>query len=484
MQLFKSGKQIMQLACCIFFSSCYVYHMFDGNSKPVTFTADSSVFNNSERFGRAPSIGYIDLANLNGNALNSIELVKNGKAEAIIAKPTIFKGYGNFLVFPGEKLIVSQNTEGEFIFTKPGYARRNKELQLLNKFAEIEIPFFAAYSKDPSLDTMYLIENDIKATLGKKTTLATQLFDSLENRYNVSKKFRKETLGYARSHYSFLLFSLYNSYKDSLVTHGLFTEKCKELLPAFNRLSNELDVANNFAIVNDFANAILPNKIHLIKNMHEFESDFIAIEKYFTGVTKDYLLSQLIYSAYSNSVPVTKLYLEKYTLQSSIESYHQIINKIIAKKKFLENSIIKNGNTLVSIDLKKTVILEDLIRQNKGKVIVFDFMASWCAPCREDLPLLKELKLCYSQNEVVFLNISIDKQYQPWRKFIYGSNLEKGKSFVFEDFNKSPFIKQYNITKIPRYLVFDKKGNIVDQYAPRPTDVKLKKIIDSILVKP
>jgi thiol-disulfide isomerase/thioredoxin len=467
------------LFALIIFSSCHVYRMYDGASKAVQFTADTSVFREITYAGK-PVLSYLDLANLNGDFSSQVNLKRNEPAEAIISHATLFYAVGRFLVFPGEKITVSQRNNGDFIFSVPGNEQRSAELTLLNTFSDVDLPDFIIGSRGYSLDTMAVIEKEIKAGAENILIRVNKSFDSLLDATNASNRFRAATKYYAASRHTFPLFHLYYLYKDSLVSHGIFKQKNRELLPAFNQISNSVQLGYNISDVTDFSSIILPCPIYRVKDAEQFEADYMEIEKSFTGFMKDYFLSRLMYYASLNKVAIKPGYLDKYKSESGTSEYHKIVYAILADKKTNAEKNT-NGNYLLSLTGNKNTSLDELVNRHKGKVILLDFMASWCAPCREDMPALEKLRNAYSNKDVVFLNISIDKQIQSWRKFMYANSYEKENSFLLTDLENSPFAKEYKITTIPRYMVLDANGKVINSDAQRPVDKGLKALIDSFV---
>jgi thiol-disulfide isomerase/thioredoxin len=108
----------------------------------------------------------------------------------------------------------------------------------------------------------------------------------------------------------------------------------------------------------------------------------------------------------------------------------------------------------------------------RGKVVYVDFWASWCGPCRQQFPYSKSLheQLSEKQNkEVVFLYISIDNTEEIWKKALEELKLE-GVNAISPGGWTSFVAKYYQISSIPRYLLIDKKGNVVDPNAKRPSE--------------
>lgn len=127
----------------------------------------------------------------------------------------------------------------------------------------------------------------------------------------------------------------------------------------------------------------------------------------------------------------------------------------------------------------KMVSLSDF----KGKVVLVDVWATWCGPCRGEIPHLKKLEEEMHGKDVVFLSVSIDeaKDRQKWLDFIEKEGL-KGVQ-LFAGGRDSTITQAYQIEGIPRFMVFDRNGNIVSVRAPRPSSPELKQMLEAELAK-
>jgi thiol-disulfide isomerase/thioredoxin len=119
----------------------------------------------------------------------------------------------------------------------------------------------------------------------------------------------------------------------------------------------------------------------------------------------------------------------------------------------------------------------------KGKLVLVDLWATWCGPCRKEFPFLKELEKEFHDKDVVFVSISVDepKARQTWKGFVAYNKL--GGIQLFAGGWSSQLMNDYKITSIPRFMLFDKNGNIIDVDAPRPSDPKLKELLHQWLNK-
>ena len=114
--------------------------------------------------------------------------------------------------------------------------------------------------------------------------------------------------------------------------------------------------------------------------------------------------------------------------------------------------------------------LDDL----KGKYIYIDVWATWCAPCRKEIPFLKEVEKAYHGKNIEFVSLSIDKQadHDKWKKMIVDQALGGIQLLADKDW-KSQFVQDYLIQGIPHFILLDPNGNIVSPNAPRPSDKEL-----------
>jgi thiol-disulfide isomerase/thioredoxin len=118
----------------------------------------------------------------------------------------------------------------------------------------------------------------------------------------------------------------------------------------------------------------------------------------------------------------------------------------------------------------------------KGKYVYIDVWATWCGPCRQEIPFLQKIEEKYHGKNIEFVSISIDvaKDHEKWKKFVTDKNLGGTQLFADADW-KSAFTQAYGINSIPRFLLIDPQGNVVDADAKRPSDPALQAQLDGLL---
>jgi thiol-disulfide isomerase/thioredoxin len=109
-----------------------------------------------------------------------------------------------------------------------------------------------------------------------------------------------------------------------------------------------------------------------------------------------------------------------------------------------------------------TVQGQDLsLKQFAGKIVVLDFWATWCPPCRESVPELRELTSKYDPAKLVLISISADddNDAETWRQFIADNKMTWPQ---YRDSDKR-LINAFTVRAFPTYLVIDGDGVITNR---------------------
>lgn len=131
--------------------------------------------------------------------------------------------------------------------------------------------------------------------------------------------------------------------------------------------------------------------------------------------------------------------------------------------KYAEGTKIMSSNhKYMDID-GKMVALEDLV----GKYVYIDIWATWCGPCKAELPYLKELEKKFEGKNIHFVSISIDSSKAAWIKMVQEDQL--GGIQLFGG-NKAQIMNDYAIKAIPRFILLDKEGKVINKEMTRPSD--------------
>ncbi|MAO46890.1 MAG: hypothetical protein CL823_07040 [Crocinitomicaceae bacterium] len=116
-----------------------------------------------------------------------------------------------------------------------------------------------------------------------------------------------------------------------------------------------------------------------------------------------------------------------------------------------------------------------------GNVVYVDVWATWCGPCRIEIPHLVELENEYEEKDVTFIGVSLDvlEDKQTWLDMMEEKNMA-GQQLITGGWT-CQITNDYAITSIPRFMLFDKEGKVANLDAPRPSSDEIRPLLDGLL---
>ena len=156
------------------------------------------------------------------------------------------------------------------------------------------------------------------------------------------------------------------------------------------------------------------------------------------------------------------LMIAKFSESKMIEKIQEVYNdyKSIERGQQAPNFQLpdRNGN-IVSLE------------EFRGKIVYIDFWGTYCKPCFNLMPALNKLEEHFQGKDIVFVGIGMDKDDALWLKRI--EQFKMGGIQLRSESREHPFLQHFKVFGIPRFVLLDREGKIVDAYAKYPDDPEL-----------
>lgn len=258
-----------------------------------------------------------------------------------------------------------------------------------------------------------------------------------------------------------------NWIKKEMEYAQLYAQQNKKFFKGTRDISSHINIDENLNLskYRSFVYRIMANDL---KEDLTIPSILNSANTLFTGKTKDYVLYRfakeslsLMESAKANqSLKDLKGKFNDSTYYSLlVDRFEPTFKDASARENILIN---QKGDKFT---------LNDILAKHKGKKVYVDFWASWCAPCRAEMPSSKKLEKSFPN--VVFLYLSLDKVQKDWLEAMQFEGLKESNSFLFANIETDDFLIEHEVNMIPRYMIFDKNGALINKDAPRPSDEKI-----------
>jgi len=154
---------------------------------------------------------------------------------------------------------------------------------------------------------------------------------------------------------------------------------------------------------------------------------------------------------------------------------------VFAQTTVVENNYAEGTNMVNLNDAKYAgMSFENILDLYKGKVIYLDFWASWCRPCKGEMPHSLKMQKYFKGKDVVFIYMSSDRDAKAWENAVAGLKLT-GENYLVSGKVHNEYNQLFNVKYIPRYVLINKAGEVVNATAKRPSNPQSTKDIEALL---
>ncbi|MFM9908543.1 MAG: TlpA family protein disulfide reductase [Chitinophagaceae bacterium] len=338
------------------------------------------------------------------------------------------------------------------------------------------------YLRDQAIETIYAKQMHFLKQYVEKNKLSNSFFNYCEHILNISRIARKAQVFEKAKNLNELKESInlwrketYDFYKDSLRNFIDLIGREDSYLNVFER-----DLLDNISILiqhNQFNGKYNDTHVDFFIKRHTLFKD------YFEGFIRDYMVTGNLINCINAGFEIPKDLKTNYTILIGTNGYREDLDELIAKRS-IHKGFEKDPGVLLLTNTGTKMQWEDILNRYKGKYLYVDFWASWCQPCRFEMPLSKKLANQFDENKIVFIYISIDEKIGDWEKanFQIGLNGNKN-SFLLLNASGTYAKKYFKISEIPRYMIIDKIGRVINSNAPRPSNPNCKITLKSLINK-
>lgn len=258
----------------------------------------------------------------------------------------------------------------------------------------------------------------------------------------------------------------YYEYKDIKVSGSPLTDKLYQLKSVRDSLdviysANNKRFADFTAKLQAAQNAKDKAKMDELNNSEEAKARNQADADFFKAVETSY--SKVFLSNKDTFWgPLMLVELTSYLTPDQRSTYEQFSEaaKNSYYGKMVKNELYPVGNIgqrvpefTVTDDQGTKHTLTSLLKGKK--YLVLDFWASWCAPCRKEIPNVKNQYALYKDKGLQVVSISIDKSDAAWKKAVKEENLQ------WPNFRSQAVADDYKVKAVPTMYLLDSKGNVV-----------------------
>ena len=148
------------------------------------------------------------------------------------------------------------------------------------------------------------------------------------------------------------------------------------------------------------------------------------------------------------------------------------------ERKTAVDNMPKEGEPAIDFNYPDIEGNEISLTSFKGDLVYVDVWATWCGPCKAEIPSLQKLETDYHGKDITFMSVSVDTNKEDWEKMV--AEKELGGVQLWAD-GWSKITKDYAIFGIPRFMLFDNEGNVISTNAPRPSSDEIRELLEANL---
>lgn len=335
---------------------------------------------------------------------------------------------------------------GEYIFLDE---LKSNELKTIDSVLVTDKGTFK-FKKDVKIPSFYLLkrnDNNFLTMLikpGEKIILKAHN-DSLNNPISIKGSIGTESMAEYNK-------KLRITIKKMTELHNIYMQNVDK--PELPRVIESLDSTAQVYLseINTYTKKYIDDNITSLVSLVALYQQ-VAPSVYILNPTKDLKyfvkVDSSMYSLYPDYEPVTSLHEQVKEIVANMKGETTIIPASISGTEAPEISLPTPDGDIIKLS------------STRGSVVLLDFWASWCAPCRQENPNLVEAYTAYHKKGFQIYQVSLDKTKEAWMKGIQDDKLENWIHVSDIKYWNSVVVPLYKIESIPYNFLLDKEGRII-----------------------
>ncbi|HSH50237.1 MAG TPA: TlpA disulfide reductase family protein [Bacteroidales bacterium] len=397
-------------------------------------------------------------------------------------------GFTKLFLKPQDSVFVTLNAREYHSKSNPDFKISGTESSTSNDIHNYQ--YYSKLLNTFQLDYTNLSVDEFLEQLSYRIKKEDSLLAEFINEYNPSDEFiqwAKKTITYEYANY-LVDFKWYCEDNDLAIDQELFDKK---LFPVDDE--DAIITTWYHYHLNHYSNKYFQEDsvvINLLKDNQLAEANSTVLQNIIKnenpGVSRDLMCYQILNDVRKESLDD---FLQLYDELPQYIDNKELRILLSQRRQQLESDKTLTISTLDSCRMKSDVEFSEdffskLGEKFKDTIIYIDIWATWCGPCKSEIPHLINLHNAYKNKPVAFVNICISSNKEDWEQAVEDLNLQ-GENYFFNKESTQLLKGKLNTFKgIPHYLLIDKKGKIIDEDAPRPSSdniikEKLNKLLDN-----